>query len=222
MRVITVQASLREGDLKQFVAASTANARAAVATEPGCRRFDVFADANNPARIGFNEVYDNDDAVGAHGDSEHFATWLSATEGMLDREMVWATCRNLFPGDTAHRDVNDETPSERGIRVYQARVSVPPDDVDRFISSVTEQARAAWEHERGLIRFEINQNLDTPTEFWLYKVHTGPSAARHHATAPYTVAHLERFGELYSAGPPTPISGPNIWPPHGMWRSGNP
>ena len=221
MRVITVQASLGEHDLEQFLAASTANGRASVATEPGCRRFDIFHDGQNPARIGFNEVYDNDAAVEAHGDSEHFATWLSATEGMLDHDMVWATCRNLFAGPTTSADANSkgvaDTASAGGIRVYQARVSVPSDDLDRFIASVTDQARAALEHEAGLLRFEINQNIETPTELWLFKVHAGPAAALNHAAAPYTVTHIERFGDLYPTGPPTPISGPNIWPPDSMW-----
>ena len=227
MRVITVQASLREDDIAQFLAASVANGRAAVATEPGCSRFDIFHDAADPGRIGFNEVYDNDDAVAAHGESEHFAKWLSDTEGMAHREMVWATCRNLFPGDTARwsaeRDGVGELASAGGIRVYQARISVPSDpsdDVDRFIASVTKQARTALEHEGGLLRFDINQNLDVPTELWLYKTHADPAAARDHAAAPYTVAHLERFGDLYSAGPSTPISGPNIWPPDNWtWSS---
>ena len=224
MRVITVQASLREEDLARFLAASIANGRASVGTEPGCHRFDIFQDADNPGRVGFHEVYGNDDAVAAHGESEHFAMWLSATEGILNSEMVWATCRSLFPDDTARwnaaRKGVGDVASVGGIHVSQARISVLPDETDRFIASVTSQARAALEHESGLLRFDINQNVDDPTDLWLYKAHTDPAAARRHAAAPYTVEHVDRFGDVYSAGSPTPISGPNVWPPDNwQWSS---
>lgn len=224
MRVITVQASLHEEDLARFVTASIDNGRSSVGTEPGCRRFDIFHDSGHPTRVGFNEVYDNDDAVAAHGESEHFATWLSATEGLAYHDMVWATCRNLFPGDAARRDAarngDDQQASAGNLRVYHARISVRSDDVDRFIASATEQARAAVENEEGMLRFDINQNLEAPTEIWLYKVHTDPASARRHAAAPYTAAHLEKFGDLYAGASPVPISGPNVWPPDNwQWSS---
>ena len=216
MRTITVQATLQPDHVESFVAASVANARASVATEAGCRRFDVFRDDADPHRVGFNEIYDDDDAVGAHGDSAHFATWLSDTDGMLD-QLVWATCHNLYSISSAPRDVSgdgsDDPSSSGGIRVYQARISLRPDDGDSFVPSVTEQAHAAAAQEKGLLRFDINQNIDLPTEIWLYKVHAGHAAAADHVAAPYTVAHFDRFSDLYSRGSPKPIHGPNIWPP---------
>lgn len=220
MRTITVQATLRPDHLEGFVAASVANARASVATEPGCRRFDVFRDGTDPARVGFNEIYDDDDAVEAHGGTAHFEAWFSATDGMLD-QTVWATCRSLYAGSPESSGVTGEGPGGRsstgGIRVYQARISLEPDDADGFIASVTEQARAAAAQEKGLVRFDINQNVDLPTEVWLYKVHADTAAARDHAAAPYTAAHLDRYGEYYSGGALEPISGPSIWPPDAGW-----
>ena len=220
MRTITVQATIRQEHLEGFLTASIANARASVATEPGCHRFDIFRDGTDPARVGFNEIYDDDGAVEAHGESAHFAAWFAATDGMAD-QLVWATCRNLGSTAEAHRGVSrersEDPPSNGGIVVYQARISVRPEDTDSFLASVTEQARAAAAAEQGLLRFDINQNLDLATEFWFYKAHADAAAASDHAAAPYTAAHLDRFGEYYSGGSPRPISGPNIWPPDAGW-----
>jgi len=216
MRTITVQATLRQDHLERFVTASVANARASAATEPGCHRFDVFRDDADPTRVGFNEIYDDARATDAHENSTHFATWLSATEGMLD-QLVWAKCRNLFTAGTASRTGTADPSSTGGIGVYQARLSLRADDADSFIASVTDQARAAAEREEGLLRFDINQNVDLATEIWLYKVHADAAAARDHASAPYTAAHLDRFGDYYSDEAPRPISGPNIWPPDAGW-----
>ena len=216
MRIFTVQATLRDEHLERFVTASIANASASVSTEQGCRRFDIFRDGTDAARVGFNEIYDDARGTEAHENSAHFATWLSATDGMLDQS-VWAKCRNLFAGGTASRTDSADPSSTGGIGVYQARLSLRADDADSFIASVTEQARAAVANEQALLRFDINQNIDDATEIWLFKVHTDPAAARAHSTAPYTAAHLDRFGEYYSGGSPRPISGPNIWPPDGGW-----
>ena len=216
MRIFTVQATLRDEHLERFVTASIANASASVATEQGCRRFDIFRDDADAARVGFNEIYDDAAASGAHENTKHFATWLSATDGMLD-QLVWAKCHNLFAGGTASRTGTADPSSTGGIAVYQARLSLRADDADSFIASVKEQARAAVANEQALLRFDINQNIGVPTEVWLYKVHADPAAARNHATAPYTGAHLDRFGDYYSAGSPSPISGRNIWPPDGGW-----
>ncbi|MDE0139220.1 MAG: antibiotic biosynthesis monooxygenase [bacterium] len=220
MRTITVQATIRQDHLERFLTASIANARASVATEPGCRRFDIFGDDTDPARVGFNEIYDDDGAVEAHGESAHFAAWFAATDGMAD-QLVWATCRSLDSTAKARRDAtgerSEDPPSTGGMVVYQARISVRPEDTDGFIGSVTEQARAAAAAEQGLLRFDINQNLDIATEFWLYRVHTDGAAAGDHAAAPYTAAHLDRYGGYYSDGAPRPISGPNIWPPDTGW-----
>jgi len=220
MRTITVQATLSQDHLERFVAASIANARASVSTEPGCRRFDLFRDDADPARVGFNEIYDDDGAVDAHGGTAHFETWLSATDGMLD-QTVWATCRSLYATGMESGGVTGAESGGRssagGIRVYQARISLEPDDADGFVASVTDQARAAAAGEEGLLRFDINQSLDLPTEIWLYKVHADPAAARDHTTAPYTAAHLDRYGGYYSDGVLEPIAGPNIWPPDAAW-----
>lgn len=216
MRIFTVQATLRDEYLERFVAASVANASASVTTEEGCRRFDIFRDDADAATVGFNEIYDDAAATDAHENSAHFATWLSATDGMLD-QLVWAKCSNLFTGGTASRTDSADPASTGGIGVYQARLSLRTDDADSFIASVTEQARAAVANEEGLLRFDINQNVDVPTEVWLYKVHADPASARDHATAPYTAAHLDRFGDYYSTASPSPISGTNIWPPDAGW-----
>ena len=220
MRIIAVQGTLRQDHLERFVAASIANARASVETEPGCRRFDVFHDDADPASVGFNEIYDDDEAVDAHGETEHFEAWLSATDGMLD-QMAWATCRSLYSAGTASRDLTGERSEDHsstgGMTIYQACVSVRPEHLDSFIRSVTEQARGSAAQEQGLVRFDINQNVDVPTEIWLHKVHADAAAARDHADARYTGAHLDRFGQYYLDGDPRPISGPNIWPPDAGW-----
>ena len=224
MRVVTVQAAIRAEALASFLDASIANGRGAVATEAGCRRFDIFHDGTDSGRVGFNEVYDNDDAVAAHGETPHFAEWLAATDGMADGDMVWATCRNVLPGVTAQWDVGPISANlpgpVGGLYVHQARVSVGAGRVEEFTDSVATYRRDAVAAEPGLLRFDVNQSVDDEAEFWLYKVQTGRDAAAAHADAPYSVVHHAAFADVYENSGTLVVSGPNVWPPDDrVWTS---
>jgi quinol monooxygenase YgiN len=67
---------LREA-IKTVVAASRA--------EPGCRFYTLAEDISEPGLIRAFEVYDNDEALRAHANSEHFKAWR-AVSGQYPRE----------------------------------------------------------------------------------------------------------------------------------------
>jgi autoinducer 2-degrading protein len=50
--------------------------------EPGCLRFDVLRQNDNPARFAFYEVYKDEDAVKAHQQTEHYARWKREIEAL--------------------------------------------------------------------------------------------------------------------------------------------
>ena len=50
--------------------------------EPGCLRFDVLREKDNPARFAFYEVYKDEDAVKAHQQTEHYARWRREIEAL--------------------------------------------------------------------------------------------------------------------------------------------
>ncbi len=43
--------------------------------EPGCRFYQAYRDPAEPRVFHIFEIYDDEDAVAAHGASEHFATY---------------------------------------------------------------------------------------------------------------------------------------------------
>jgi len=43
--------------------------------EPGCRFYQAYRDPAEPRVFHLFEIYDDDDAVAAHGESEHFRQW---------------------------------------------------------------------------------------------------------------------------------------------------
>ena len=62
--------------IDEFVEGIHANALASLGDEPGCLRFDVQRDAQNPYRFYFYEIYRDEDAFRVdHRSASHYAAW---------------------------------------------------------------------------------------------------------------------------------------------------
>ena len=91
---LIVKLRLTPGSREQFLPLILENQRASLANEPGCRRFDVYLDNEEPDTYGFVEEYDDEDAFKAHQASDHFAAYYEqAKDLMVDR--VWQRATKL-------------------------------------------------------------------------------------------------------------------------------
>lgn len=72
MYVIIAPIQIREGAKEEVLAALLPNAQAAVATEPGCLRFDVIQDAGDPNRVWVYEIYLDEAAFNYHTQTDHY------------------------------------------------------------------------------------------------------------------------------------------------------
>ena len=79
MFVIVVEFLIHADFVEPFGAAINDNARASLATEPGCRQFDVCRDPTDPALFFLYEVYDDEAAFQAHLRTAHFAAMERAS-----------------------------------------------------------------------------------------------------------------------------------------------
>lgn len=213
MRITTVLATIESESIAAYLKASVANGSAAVETEPGCYRFDVIQDAENPALIGFYEVYADDAAVDAHSETAHFHKWVDATDGMGD--MGWGTCRNVFPEDDAGWAAAPGPVDARagGLHINLAALRVASDQVTPFLDALTKLAAASVENESGCMRFDVAQSLDQPTELWVYEVFADRQAHASHRESPHRRTYDEAVANWYADESPTVIRGANIWPP---------
>ena len=70
-------------------------------TEPGCLRFDVLQDQENPCKFVFYEVYKNAEAAAEHRDYPHFKLWTDF-KVCATGEQASAICLLLPPGRQLH------------------------------------------------------------------------------------------------------------------------
>ena len=82
MYTLFVSLQVRPDKRDRFLTAIAENAAASVRDEPGCLRFDVMEDAQQPNRFYFYEIYTDPAAFDAHKAAPHFAVWRQAADGV--------------------------------------------------------------------------------------------------------------------------------------------
>ena len=92
---IRIQPPQREA----FMEAMLDDALHSVQDEPGCLRFDVLEDPDDPNRIFLYEVYRDEEALDAHRQAPHFLRWKHATRNWFDGEPVVEQAVSVYPAD---------------------------------------------------------------------------------------------------------------------------
>ena len=66
-------------------------------TEPGCFRYDVLRDPEDPASIYIFEVFRNRQSHAVHTETTHFAKWVDTAAHLLDGDMKIVAMKTAFP-----------------------------------------------------------------------------------------------------------------------------
>jgi autoinducer 2-degrading protein len=82
MYVNAVDLDILPAERDNFLAAIKENGAAAV-TEPGCKRFDILNLASDPNHFLLYEVYENEAALKAHRETDHFKKFAAAAAKMV-------------------------------------------------------------------------------------------------------------------------------------------
>ncbi len=80
---IIVDFRLQQGARAAFRKLIDANARESVASEPGCRRFDVLEPEADADRIVLYEIYDDRAALDAHMATAHYKAFDKASASLV-------------------------------------------------------------------------------------------------------------------------------------------
>jgi quinol monooxygenase YgiN len=99
MHVVLVMVTVKPELLGEFEAALLHNARESVARDPGCLRFDVSQQVDDPTRWVLYEVYDAPAAHAAHRQSPHFLAYDAvAARAVTDKVVIRAAARHPIAG----------------------------------------------------------------------------------------------------------------------------
>ena len=98
---VTIQ--VKPGFRDQFVEAVLDDARGSVQDEPGCFRFDVLQDSEDPNRIHLYEVYADEAARQAHRQMPHYLKWRDTVSDWREGGGERTECTTIFPTDDGWR-----------------------------------------------------------------------------------------------------------------------
>ena len=101
MYIIIASIQIKEGHKAEFIEAMLDDAKGSVNDEPGCLRFDVVQDAEDPNRIWLYEVYKDEAAFQAHTQAPHFVKWRETVADWRDEGIQGAArgSNNIWPPD---------------------------------------------------------------------------------------------------------------------------
>lgn len=99
MVVLHVTVQVKPEHVAEFLEVARHNAEHATADEPGCLRFDVIQDRDDPNCFRLYEVYTDDAALAAHRQTAHFKRYIESTAPWLAAPAERRLGRNVVPSD---------------------------------------------------------------------------------------------------------------------------
>lgn len=103
MYVLMVTLNIKPERREQFMEALLGDARGSNEDEPGCLRFDMLQDAEDPNQVHLYEVYRDEAAFKAHQQAPHFVKWRDTVRDWFAGPAVRHVGRNVYPPDAAWR-----------------------------------------------------------------------------------------------------------------------
>jgi autoinducer 2-degrading protein len=96
MLVMWVKVRVKAAERERFLRAIEADAIGSERDEPGCLRFNVLRDHQDPNVYYFFEAYRDEAALDAHRAAPHYAVWRAAAD-TLDGPAQATRCETVFP-----------------------------------------------------------------------------------------------------------------------------
>ena len=104
MFAIWVSVQVKPERHEDFLKAIEEDARGSREDEPGCLRFDVLQDGDDPHHYYFYEVYRDEAALEAHRAAPHYQVWAAAVrDGVLEGPSQATRTTSVFPSDAGWR-----------------------------------------------------------------------------------------------------------------------
>ena len=100
---IFVTIRIKEGYADEFREASFGDAQGSTRDEPGCFRFDILANAEDPNLFHLYEVYADQAAIDKHRTMPHYTEWAEKVVDWRVGDADRITMTTAFPSDDGWR-----------------------------------------------------------------------------------------------------------------------
>ena len=108
MYIIVAPLQIKPGHKEEFIREMLGDAKGSVNDEPGCLRFEVIQDGEDPNRIWLVEAYKDAAAFKAHQSMPHYTKWRDAVKDWRDESGLKGAgtgAHNIWPTDGEWKEV---------------------------------------------------------------------------------------------------------------------
>ena len=97
--IVTIQ--IQPEHREAFMESMLDDARGSNNDEPGCLRFDVLQDSEDPNRVYLYEIYRDEAALEAHRQAPHFVKWRETVKDWFAAETIRHLATPVYPPEAA-------------------------------------------------------------------------------------------------------------------------
>ena len=98
MFVVIANIQVKPEHVDEFREACVRNSQGSL-QEPGCLRFDVLQQQDDPTKFALFEIYRSPEGFAAHKETAHYAAWAEKAVAMQDGARSSAKYRRIHPVD---------------------------------------------------------------------------------------------------------------------------
>ncbi len=159
--------------------------------EPGCIRYELNQEIDNPAAFTFAEKFASREAFDAHVKMPYSVTFSAQADELAETKQV-RLHRELHP---SHQE---ETLAGNDAIIIIAHFTAKPGkekELQEFLATLVAPTRS----EPGCIRYEVNQDLDDPATFTFVESFADKAGFDAHCATPYVAKLFELLPILTQA-----------------------
>eukprot|EP00747_Dinoflagellata_sp_TGD_P078808 gnl/TRDRNA2_/TRDRNA2_160242_c1_seq1.p1 gnl/TRDRNA2_/TRDRNA2_160242_c1~~gnl/TRDRNA2_/TRDRNA2_160242_c1_seq1.p1 ORF type:complete len:220 (-),score=45.08 gnl/TRDRNA2_/TRDRNA2_160242_c1_seq1:98-703(-) len=165
--------------------------------DPGCYRFDLLRDRDNPNKFIFYEAYKDDEAAAFHKTTSHYNSWaeFKKSGGVVSQEVAKVETGSI-PGGWAFQTAEQgRNPLGSGVIVS---VEIQSERLEDFLQAMSDDVQKSRDKELdpGCMRFDLLRDRENPQKFYFYECYVNDAAAAFHKTT----SHYDSWANFKKSG----------------------
>lgn len=166
------------------------------ALDPGCLRFDLLRDREDPNTFVFYECYIDDTAAAHHKTTAHYNSWaeFKASGGVVSQSVAKVETASL-PSWAFQGEASGSTAVGLALVVT---LDIDPDRTDDFLTAMEDDVMGSRNKtlDPGCLRFDLLRDRDDPNRYYFYEAYTNDNALAYHKTT----QHFQSWADFKASG----------------------
>lgn len=179
---VVLQVEVKADYVDEFIKVITGD-EVGTLSEPGCLRFDLLRDKENPNKFTTYEVFKNDAAMDAHKAKRYVKAWGAFQYG----EKHPIVKKTLMKTDAIHFHVSKRHPQDKVPIALVLELEIKEECVEEFLQVMAAYVDGSLA-EAGCLRLDLLRDKENPLKFILYEVFQSYEAMNSHTAMPYVKA----------------------------------